>query len=199
VGRRGGLVWRRVASKLCVPVQEPGTQLRGAAVLQVHSQESGVIEPVEVAQPIVELQAVQHPRAIIRDEDVSSEQVAVAIDDAPGALPGGQQRRSPVEETYRPALEFGHQRVVQHGSGEPPQLLEAVGPPGAETVGPPGAQRLPPALGGDLRIASGTGVEGGQHPGQRPHRIIERRPGAQQGGQPPRRRDRSRASRCSWL
>jgi hypothetical protein len=46
--------WGRIAGKLGVPVQEPGTEFCGTAVFQIHGQESGVIEPVEVTQPLVE-------------------------------------------------------------------------------------------------------------------------------------------------
>jgi hypothetical protein len=73
-------------------------QLRGAPVLQVQGQESSIIEPVDVTQLVIELQAVQHPGAIVKAEDVTGQQVTVAIDDAPGLLPSRQQRLPPVEE-----------------------------------------------------------------------------------------------------
>lgn len=54
----------------------------------------------------------------------------MAVDDPSGALAGGQQRLSPLEKTQGQALEFDHQRAVQDGFVEPPQLGEVVQPPG---------------------------------------------------------------------
>jgi len=97
--------------------------LRRTAVFQVHGQESCIIKPVDVAQPVVKLQAVQPPGAVIKVEDGTSQHVAVAIDNAPGALPGGQQRLPPVEETQRSALKPARCMVTENGITPPVATL----------------------------------------------------------------------------
>jgi hypothetical protein len=72
---------------------------------------------------VVKLQAVQHPGAVIKVEDGTSQHVAVAIDNAPGALPGGQQRLPPVEETQRSALKPARCMVTGNGITPPAATL----------------------------------------------------------------------------
>jgi hypothetical protein len=45
--------------ELGVPAEECRAEFRGAESLQVHGEERGVVQPVDRAQPVVELQAVQ--------------------------------------------------------------------------------------------------------------------------------------------
>ena len=56
---------------------------------QVHGQEGDVVEAVDVAQAVVELQAVQRPGPVVEAEDVVGDQVAVAVDDAAAGAPVG--------------------------------------------------------------------------------------------------------------
>jgi len=56
------------------------------------------VDAVEEAQPVVELQAVQHPRPVAQQEHVLGDQVAVPVDDALPAYPSVQQRPSAGEE-----------------------------------------------------------------------------------------------------
>ena len=74
---------RRVAGELHVPVEERSGEPGGAEPFQVHGQEGGIVEAVDVPQPIVELQAVQHAWPVGQAEDVVGEQVAVAVADEP--------------------------------------------------------------------------------------------------------------------
>src|SRR3712207_8460336 len=55
--------------------------------------ERGVVELVQVPQPVVELDAVQHPGPVRQAEDVTGEQVAVTVHHAAGTLPLGEQDR----------------------------------------------------------------------------------------------------------
>ena len=73
-------------------------ELAGAEPFQVHGQERGVVEPVDPAQPVVELQAVQDPRPVLQAEDVLGQQVPVPVHDAATADPGIEQGRAPGEE-----------------------------------------------------------------------------------------------------
>jgi hypothetical protein len=42
-------------------------------VLKVHREKRGVVEPVKPPQPVIELNAVQNPRTVIKAEDVIGE------------------------------------------------------------------------------------------------------------------------------
>jgi hypothetical protein len=68
-------------AELGVPVEEPAGQLRGAEPLQVHGKKRHVVQDVDVAQPVVELQTVQHPRTVGQTEDVIGDQVTVPVPD----------------------------------------------------------------------------------------------------------------------
>jgi hypothetical protein len=63
--RRGG-----VARELDIGVEEEARGLRGAEPLEMHREERDVIEPVEVAEAVVEVETVQQPRAVVETEDV---------------------------------------------------------------------------------------------------------------------------------
>jgi hypothetical protein len=69
------------------------------------------------------LQPVQHPGAVIKVEEGTSQHVAVAIDNALGARPGGQQRLPPVEETQRPAFKQARCMVTGNGITPPTATL----------------------------------------------------------------------------
>ena len=73
----------RVAGVLAVLGEEERRGLRGAELFQVHGEEGGVVEAVDVAEAVVELQAVQDAGAVVEAEDVLGEQVAVAVDHPP--------------------------------------------------------------------------------------------------------------------
>jgi len=62
-----------VTGELAVVGHELVGQFRGAEPFQVHREEGHVVEHVDVAQVVVELQAVQHPRAVVEAEDVVGE------------------------------------------------------------------------------------------------------------------------------
>ena len=88
---------RQVTGELGVPVGEPPGQVGGAEPLQVHGQAGGVVQAVEPAEPVIEVEAVEDPRPVVQAVDVVGEQIAVAVDDAPVADPGraaaGRARR----------------------------------------------------------------------------------------------------------
>ena len=88
---------RRVRGELGVAVQEGLGEAGVAEVFEVHGEERGVVEPVDVPEVVVEVQAVQQARTVVEAVDVVGEQVAVAVDDPVGAL--AQQGCAAVEET----------------------------------------------------------------------------------------------------
>ena len=101
VAQRGG---GGVTGVLAVPVGEALGQVTGAEALQVHRQERGVVQPVDPAQPVVELQAVKDPGPVVQAEDVLGEQVPVPVYDAARADPRLKQGRAPGEEPPRKPL-----------------------------------------------------------------------------------------------
>ena len=88
----------RVSGVFGVACHELFRQRRGAEPLQVHGQERGVIEAVQPAEPVIEVQAVQDPRPVIEAEDVVGEQVTVPVDDAAVPDPCIEQRCPPGQE-----------------------------------------------------------------------------------------------------
>lgn len=77
-GRRRG-----VAGILGVLGEEEGSGLWCTELIQVHGEEGGVVETVDVAKTVVELQTVQDAWSVVETEDVLGEQVAVAVDHSP--------------------------------------------------------------------------------------------------------------------
>ncbi len=74
---------RRVAAVLAVRGEEECRRLRGTELFQVHGEEGGIVEAVDVAQPVVEIQTVEHAWAVVEAEDVVGEQVAVPVHHPP--------------------------------------------------------------------------------------------------------------------
>ncbi|MFN2496259.1 MAG: hypothetical protein ABR608_10185 [Pseudonocardiaceae bacterium] len=66
--RRG----HRVVPELGVPAQEAIREVGPAEVLEVHRQAADVVKTVEPAQPVVEVQAIQHPVTVIEGDDVAA-------------------------------------------------------------------------------------------------------------------------------
>lgn len=75
-------------------------------MLDVHGQEGGVVEDVQPAQPVVELQAVERSGPVVEAEDVVGDQIGVAVDDVPVGDPRGEQRRPSGQEFVRAILDF---------------------------------------------------------------------------------------------
>ena len=175
---------RRVPGIVCVGGHELFRQRQGTEPLQVHGQERGVVKPVQPAEPVIEVQAVQDPRPVIKAEDVVGEQVTVPVDDAAIPDPRIEQRRPPGQEPQGQPLRLLDDRGVERLARRQPRLDR----PGLlDVVRPAAVQRVPAALLGDLRAAGRLGVPGGEDP-----RHLAQRPGhwrarADQRGQPPRR------------
>ena len=66
-----------------VALEEVVTKVFAAQELQVHREEGGVVDAVDVAKFVVELQAVEQRRFALPAEDIVGEQIAVAVDDEP--------------------------------------------------------------------------------------------------------------------
>src|SRR5207342_2228779 len=77
LGERG---WIGFGGELAVPRHELGTEVGGADSLEVHGEKAHVGEHVAVAELVVELDAVEDARTVIKAEDLVGEQVAVAVD-----------------------------------------------------------------------------------------------------------------------
>ena len=69
--------------RMCgVAFEEVVAQVFAAEELQIHRKEGRVIDAVDVAKFVVELQAVEQRRFAANPENVVGEQIAVAVDDA---------------------------------------------------------------------------------------------------------------------
>ncbi len=153
MAQRGGC---GVRGELRVAVQQPPGEVGGPEPFQVHRQERDVVEPVQSAQPVVELQAVEHPGTVVEAEDVTGQQVAVPVDDPPLGDAPVEQGRAPVEELQGALLDLVQQGGREHT--EAPHLRE--------TVRPPRADGVPGGLGVDLRAALRPAVQVREHPGE---------------------------------
>ena len=105
----------RVGGELDVGLEEALGELGRAEPLEVHGQEGDVVQHVDVAQPVVELEAVEHPGSVGEAEDVLGEEVPVPVDDRARGDPVGEQAAPAVEEPARPA-------------GRPPRLSRRPAP-----------------------------------------------------------------------
>ena len=174
---------RRVAGVVRVGGHELFRQRRGTEPLQVHGQERGVVEPVQPAQPVIEVQAVQDPRPVVEAEDVIGEQVTVPVDDAAIPDPRIEQRRPPGQEPQGQPLRLLDDRAGA-GRARQPRLDR----PGLARCCPPSGGAARPGC--PARRSAGAGrlsVPGGEDPRHLAHRDSHRHARADQCGQPPRR------------
>ncbi len=85
--------------------------VRVAEPAEVHHQEGEVGHHVEVAQVVVELDAVEDPRSVVEAEDVVGAQVAVAVAHLAVGHPLGVQGRPAAEPARREPL-----HLVEHAA-----------------------------------------------------------------------------------
>ena len=83
--------------ELPIPREEPFAQIGRADSFEVHGEEGDVGEDIAVAEPVVELDAVENAWAVVQAEDVVGEQVAVTVSDLSMSDAIGEERTSPVE------------------------------------------------------------------------------------------------------
>lgn len=139
---------RFVAGQRDVAGQEVVAEVFTPQEFQVHGQEGGVVDPVEMTQLVVEFEAVQQCRAAFDEEDVVGEQVAVAVNDVVLVDPAREQM-PPAGDVLRGKTFDTVDDFPRHtgNRGELVQFLE-VGPP---TL----VHRAGLALGADQRAALG--------------------------------------------
>lgn len=116
---------RGVAGVLAVLGEEVRCGLRGAQLFQVHGKEGGVVQAVDVAELIVELQAVQDAGTVLEAEDVLGEQVAVAVDHPPLLDAGVEQPLATGEVAARETLDLRHSVGHEAVGGQRSDLHEA--------------------------------------------------------------------------
>ena len=131
-----------IAGEVGVPVEQQLAEFARAEPLEVHGQEGHVIQPVEPAQVVVELQAVKDAGAVVEAEDVVGEQVTVAVDHPAGCHPAIEQCLASRKELVGELFDLGCHLGLEHGTMERADLIE--------TVSPPGADRVAGAVGGDF-------------------------------------------------
>ena len=72
--------------------------MRRIEPLEIHGQERHVVDHVDVAQPIVELDAVEDPGPVVEQEHVVGQQVAVTVADPAVVDPLREQRAPTLDE-----------------------------------------------------------------------------------------------------
>jgi hypothetical protein len=112
-------------------------------ILQIHCQESDVIQSIDVAKAVVEFKAIEHPRPVRQAEDVVANEITVTIDDASFGHALLEQDLTTGEESFDKSFDLVRSFPVQHAAVERSDLAKA----GA----PPGAQGIPPTLTRDFR------------------------------------------------
>jgi len=117
----------RGAGVLAVPGEEVRRGLRGAELLQVHGEEGGVVEAVDVAQVVVELQAVQDT-GVVEAEDVLGEQIAVTVPHPTLLDPRVEQALAPCQIAAHQPFHLRHPVRHETAIGQRADLLET-GPP----------------------------------------------------------------------
>ena len=148
-------------------------------VFQVHRQERCVVDGVDVAQGVVELQAVQQLRAIVEAEDVVGEQVGVPVDDSALGDATGEQHRAACDEVdCQPPGFVDHLRIEpgHHPVGVALQL--------GQVLLPAARDRLHPGLSVHLPPTRGRGMEPREQQRHRLQVLLDGFAAAHQGGQP---------------
>ena len=113
IGQGGG---PGVPRRPSVLVEEVGGQVGTPQALEVHGEERHVGQHVTEAEPVVELEAVEHPGAVVETEDVIGQEVAVAVAGSPLGDPPLEQRlasgeEAPSENQY-PASDLRSERLA---------------------------------------------------------------------------------------
>ena len=125
----------QVTGELGVPASEPPGEIWGTEPLQVHGQARGVIEAVQPAQPVIEIQAVEDPRPVVQAVDVVGEQIAMPVHDAACAHSGLQQPAPPSQILADQAVDLAQSVRSQQAAGCRRGLRDVVLPPAEERIG----------------------------------------------------------------
>ena len=170
---------RVISGEVQIARHEVLREISAAEELQIHRQEGGVVDDVDVAKPVVELQAVQQHRPVRQAEDVVGQQVGVTVDDAPAGDTPGEEHGAAGDEVIHQSSDIGDGLRVQRavaGGRVAGQLVEV--------LRPAGNHRIHPGLGVDGRPTFGVGVETRQHPRDGVQVPGDVRSAAHHGGQP---------------
>lgn len=120
---------RRIVGGASVVLEELRAEVAAPQEFQIHRQERGIVDAVDVAQSGVELQAVQQHRPVGLPEDVVGQQIGVAVDDAALGDPLGEQRLTPREEFADQPLDLIDDVAGQQGWSVTVQFGQVVAPP----------------------------------------------------------------------
>src|SRR6476659_4391794 len=80
-----------VTGRPAVRVEEVVTEVLSAEELQVHREKCRVVDPVDITQPVVELETIKEDRSLRQTEDVLAQQVTVTVNDTTVRDPPGEQ------------------------------------------------------------------------------------------------------------
>ncbi len=121
-----------VADQLLMVGQQPAGELVGPEALEIHREEGDVGENVSVAELVVELEAVEHARAVVEQEDVVGEEISVPVADATVLDPEIEQSGAAIDVSLGPGLDLGLYRAIRLGRQQWSHLGEAVAPPSSD-------------------------------------------------------------------
>ncbi len=142
---------RVIAGEVAVGLEEDDCEVPRPRGVEIHRQECDVQHRVAEPEPVVELEAVDHPRSVVGEVDVGGEEVPVAVDDPAGRHAGPQQRGPPPQVARRQGRD-----VVDDLRGVPTHVESAQV---VEGLRPQPRHRGGGARGVDLLRAGAGGVE----------------------------------------
>lgn len=114
----GQRVRPEVARNHSVSAQEMTRQVGPAQTLEIHGQKCHVGEDVAGTEPIVELEAIEHPGPVVEAEDVVGQEVPVAVTGPPLFHPMLEERPATGEEPRRERRDVVQHVGVKHISAE---------------------------------------------------------------------------------
>src|SRR6476661_905881 len=120
--------WRRVAGISAVRIEVEGGEILSAQKLDVHRQERCVINRVDVAQLVIEFQAVKYRQFFRCTEDIVCQQISVAVNDVMVGEALCEQRATTRHELGGKTLYLANGRMRDHGVWIALQLLEVLLP-----------------------------------------------------------------------
>ncbi len=156
--------WRRVAGISAVRIEVEGGEILPAQKLDVHRQERSVINRVDVAQLVIEFQAVKYRQFLRCTEDIVRQQISVAVNDVMVGEALCEQRTTTRNELGGKTLYLANGRMRDHGVWIALQLLEVLLPASSD--------RTDRCLSFDRPPASRVGVKPCQSLGNRSQLIV---------------------------
>jgi hypothetical protein len=151
-------------------------QVGTAQPVEVHGQEGDIRQRVPPAQPVLELDAVEHPGTVIEQEDVVRQQVAVPVERPALGDPALEQQAPAGQVAGRQSVDLQHLVQIHHAAPVLEQTRRVVRPAARQSV----AARCHRRHGRTL----GPGMERGDEMGEVPQLVVDVGAAQHQGRKP---------------